>query len=405
MARLWHAGAEIDGGVSVAAQNTGPDGLHSGGTGTASRDTTVFRSGAASWKFVSGTTFCSLVPSAPSFVDGVTYFFRLYVNTTTIPTTSCPILTVSAGAFDCRFLVTTGTVQLFQASVGQGSPSVAAITDGLWHRIELKMVATATTTWTAAELLLDGGSVGTWSGSVARTNSWNFGFNSTGGTGCTINIDDVALNDSTGTVNNNYPGDGAVVLLKPTADSAVGTGWVTGAGGSTSLFAAVDNTPPVGVADTGTATSQIRNATSNATSYDATMTTYTAAGAGAGATVNAVLPVIATAAPVTTSAKQGTVGVVSNPAITNVALGATGTAGAFWSGLAGGTYGAGWKWSNGTMAEAPSVTLGTAPVMRVTNSTASTRIADVCAMFMYVDYTPAVAAAGIPDVGMGLTVT
>jgi hypothetical protein len=119
------------------------------------------------------------------------------------------------------------------------------------------------------------------------------------------------------------------------------------------------------------------------------MTTYTAAGAGAGATVNAVLPVVATAAPVTTSSKAGTVGVVSNPAITNVSLGATGTAGAFWSGLAGGTYGAGWKWSLGTMTQAPTVTLGTAPVMRITQVTSSTRIAVVCFMGIYVDFTPA----------------
>jgi hypothetical protein len=57
------------------------------------------------------------------------------------------------------------------------------------------------------------------------------------------------------------------------------------------------------------------------------------------------------------------------------------------------------------VANAPSVTLGTAPVMRITQVTASTRIAVVCAMFIYVDYTPAVAAAVIPDVGMALTVT
>jgi hypothetical protein len=45
------------------------------------------------------------------------------------------------------------------------------------------------------------------------------------------------------------------------------------------------------------------------------------------------------------------------------------------------------------MTEAPTVTLGTAPVMRITNSTASTRIADVCFMGIYVDYTAAVVAA------------
>jgi hypothetical protein len=309
--------------------------------------------------------------------------------------THCP-LSFGTGTLEIGTqIAATGKVLLVLASAVQGATaSPHSVCDGAWHRIELKAVASATGVWSAGELVVDGVTVISFSGaSTTRTNGFCFGTVTTGGATGTYNVDDLALNDSTGAVNNGYPGAGAVVLLKPTADSAVGTGWVTGAGGSSSLFAAVDNTPPVGVADTGTATSQIRNATSNATSYDATMTTYTAAGVGAGATINAVLPMTATGAPVTTSSKQGTVGVVSNPTITNVALNATGTAGAFWAGATAGTFGAGWKWSLGTMTEAPAVTLGTAPVMRITNSTASTRIADVCFMGMYVDYTPAAVVA------------
>jgi hypothetical protein len=135
---------------------------------------------------------------------------------------------------------------------------------------------------------------------------------------------------------------------------------------------------------------QIRNATSNANvNYDATMTTYTAAGVGSSDTVNVVLPMVATGAPVSTSAKAGTVGVASNPTIANVNLGTGGTAGAFWSGVAIGTYPTGNKWSFGTTTYAPTVTVGTAPVMRVTQVTSSTRIAIVSEMGIYVDYTPA----------------
>jgi hypothetical protein len=183
----------------------------------------------------------------------------------------------------------------------------------------------------------------------------------------------------------------------PTADSAGGTGWVLGTG--TALggngWIAEDNKPPVGVADltAGSDTKQIRNATASANSnYDATMTTYTAAGINASDTVDAVLPVVATAAPTATQAKQGTVGVSSNPAITNIALGAGGTSGAFWAGSAGGTYPTGWKISKGTLTLAPSVTIGTAPVMRITQVTSSTRIAVVCAMGIVVVWTPVVVA-------------
>jgi hypothetical protein len=43
------------------------------------------------------------------------------------------------------------------------------------------------------------------------------------------------------------------------------------------------------------------------------------------------------------------------------------------------------------MTETPTVTLGTAPVMQITQVTASTRVAIVCFVGMYVDYTPAAA--------------
>jgi hypothetical protein len=166
----------------------------------------------------------------------------------------------------------------------------------------------------------------------------------------------------------------------------------------------VNNTPPVGIVDlggSGADNGQLRNAAASAnSSYDATMSTYTAAGVPSRAAINVVVPWTATAAPVVTSAKAGTVGVVSNPAITNIALAAGGTAGAFWSGVAAGTYPTGWKWSSGTSTSTPTVTLGTAPVMRITQVTSSTQVAIVCFMGLYVDYT-----AAIPDLAMAMTVT
>jgi hypothetical protein len=114
----------------------------------------------------------------------------------------------------------------------------------------------------------------------------------------------------------------------------------------------------------------------------------------AGDTVLAVRNVIATAAPVTTSSKQGLIGNASNPAITTIALGAGGTAGAFWSGVAGGTFPTGWKVSFGTLTTSPSVAVGTAPVMRVTQVTSSTRIAMVCFMGLLVAWTPGVPPPG-----------
>jgi hypothetical protein len=302
-------------------------------------------------------------------------------------------------------MTATGTLQLWneQGTPAQvGSDSVTALATNTWYRVELELFNT-TAGSCVAELQLNGVSVARATNLTISTSAIVI-FQAGAGNGASlvpgldmsVYVDDMAVNDTTaGTGQTGYPGDSKIVLLVPTSDNAKGTGWTNDAATTTNLWDAVNNLPPVGIADTTSSTGlhQLRNATSNAnTNYDANMTTYSAAGVGAGDTVNVVQPIVVTGAPVTTSAKQGTVGVVSNPAITNVALSATGTAGAFWQGNAAGTYTTGWKFSGGTMTHAPSVTIGTAPVMRITQVTSSTRIAMVCFMGMYVDYTPAAAA-------------
>jgi hypothetical protein len=293
---------------------------------------------------------------------------------------------------------TDGTVTLSALGGGGGASAAGLISAGGFYRFELSLkVDTGNSANGTTEGRVDGVTISTSPGNVGTTVPSSVRVGIVGGTPTVdVFVDDFALNDDTGANQNTWPGAGAVVLLKPTADSAVGTGWLKGNTGAAPLFQNLDDTPPNSATDlTANAdTMQIRNATSNANSnYDATMTTYTAAGAGAGSVVNLVQPFIVTGAPVTTSSKQGTVGVASNPTIANVALSATGTSGAFWAGATIGAYPTGTKWSAGTLTYAPAVTLGTAPVMRVTQVTSSTRIAIATEMFMYVDYTPAVAAA------------
>jgi hypothetical protein len=289
-----------------------------------------------------------------------------------------------------------GTLSLMAGSTLVASSSALSLST--WYRVELAVkVGTGATDY--CEGLLDGVSFGStttgnWTDNVpdqmlvapdvSGVNTW---------------MDDLALNDSTGANQNSWPGDGHVVLLLPTADSAVGAGWTNDAASASNIFNAVDNTPPGGIADTtsGNGLHQIRDATTGADeAYDATMTTYTAAGVPAGATINVIDPIVATGAPLVTSAKQGTVGMVSNPAITPIALAAAGVSGAFWQGNAAGTYPTGWKISHGTVTYAPAVTLGTAPVMRINQVTSSTRIAMCCFMGCYVDYTPAAPSLSPP---------
>lgn len=404
MARLFQYGAEISDSSGNFGSTVFPDGdtnQYTGGAAAFSRDTSVHRTGAASWKANSGVgNSISDGGILFTWLASTTYYLRAYEQFSNLPSASFARVLrfgTDGNGISAR-LTSGGKLQLWNevanTQIGSDSAVTLSADSTTWYRIELKATFNASTQISDAELRLDGSTVASTSGlTLASTGATaNHGWISAPGASCVMHVDDVALNNSAGANNNSWCGDGKVVLLLPISDNARGTGWVGGAGGTTNLFNAVDNTPPVGVADTGTDTSQIRNATSAANSnMDFNLTSYTTAGICASDTINAVIPWVCTAAPVTTSAKQGTVGVVSNPAITNIALGAGGTTGAFWAGAAAANYiTQGWKWSPGTLTEAPSVTLGTSPVMRITQVTASTRIADVCFMGMYVDYTPAV---------------
>jgi hypothetical protein len=349
-------------------------------SGTSAYSTAQARTGAASIR-------CNPSSNNTGYVNitaGSYTHFGLYVAT--LPSLDRDLFTPAAAGAIVLKLTSTGTIKVLLNTTPIGTSSAAFASPG-WHWIGVRQVTGTSVVF----LQIDGLDEVTGTATVSVLSTFVGLTANTEASAVDVYIDDIVV-DGAGLL-----APSKVGLLIPTADNARGTGWVGGAGGTTSLFAGVDNTPPVGVADTGTDTSQIRNATSAASSnMDMTMTTYTAAGVGAGDTVLAVQNVIATAAPVTTSAKQGLVGNVSNPAITTVALGAGGTAGAFWSGVAGGTYPTGWKVSFGTFTTSPSVTVGTAPVMRVTQVTSSTRIAMVCFMGMVVAWTPGAAATQVP---------
>jgi hypothetical protein len=385
MARLLTTGAE-------SADST--SGLVEGGGGF-NTSAAVVRTGARSF-----TLFDFSFTGALSR----TYFYRVYVQWTTLPTADSNIFTMATAggaAVICRarFILSGTNLILVDASNVQIGTGSFTVTTGVWYRVEMSCLTAAGSVDTAA-LLVDGTTIQS-SSSLALSDSAPGKVLFSPGTSATAYADDIALNDSTGGSQNTWPGDGKVVLLLPISNNAVGTGWTLGTGTAISSngFGSVGNTPPQGVADlaVGSDPKQIRNASANANvNYDANLTTYTTAGIVASDTINVLDPIVVTAAPVTTSSKQGTVGVSANPVIANIALSATGTSGAFWAGATAAAYPTGWKASHGTATYAPSVTLGSSPVMRITQVTSSTRIAMVCFMGMYVDYTPAPAAGQVP---------
>ncbi len=391
MARLVTSGFELN--ALNSGGSSGPDGIAVTAAGSSpwSIVSSGQRSGGFAARYLVGATGANrghwdFAYTAPAL--GADIFVRFYFKIQAADASSILTLAqfpLSTTGLELRYDPLNGLIEFTDGTFGYPS-DLGSVVVGTWYRVELR-VRIGTGATDEVEAYLNGAS---FSGGPITGKSFT-------DTPLSLFCLGSDATNASPTGRNTTPAanaDGKIVLLKPTADSAVGTGWTLGTGtaiaGNTGKTA-VANTPPLGVADlaAGSDPKQIRNASSNANvNYDATMTTYTAAGLSTGDTVNVVVPIVYTAAPVVTSAKAGTVGVVSNPAITSIALGAGGTAGAFWSGVAGGTFSTGWKASYGTVTYIPSVTLGTAPVMRITQVTASTRIAVVCGMFMYVDYSP-----------------
>lgn len=414
MARLVTAGAEWG---ANDTSGTPPDGLAVGTTTNTSIWNLSPRSGSRMYEAVGAAGVTAEQTWSFTGATATSYFARAYIAIPDVgqklaPPAHVVLMRFQTAAFtnlcSIRIVSRDGsnnlTVGVYEDAGGTqiGSTS-ATLTIGQYYRLELQVNIGTGSNDDTVEGHLEGVSLGSTTTANLGTTApglLRIGISTNPGTICGYVFDDVALNDSTGSSQTSWPGPGNVVLLIPTSDNAKGTGWTNDAAGTSNLFDAVNNEPPVGIADTttGSGLHQLRNATSNANvNYDANLTTYSTAGIGSLDTVNVVVPIVATAAPVSTGAKQGTYGIASNPTIVNVALGSGGIAGAFWSGTAAGTYFIGWKWSFGTTTYAPSVTVGTAPVARITQVTSSTRIAMVCAMGLYVDYTPAVPESLIFD--------
>jgi len=285
-----------------------------------------------------------------------------------------------AGNLSLR-LNTSGTLSVMSGTSVVGSSTVALVA-GQWYWIGFANRANATN---AVLLQIDGvdqvtgslsglttaGVIGAPGGEAAGIKAW---------------FDDV-IGDDAGLLQ-----PSKVALLSPISDNARATLWTGGTGGTTNLFDAVNNTPPIGTA-TETNLTQIEhagNASGTTDAYDANMTTYASAGIGASDTVLAIDFGIVHGEDVTTGSKLLAMGIASNPTVANTA---SFTVGADSGAL--GTYPTNWRMSwrsdlvgGGGVVQSPSVTIANSPVMRVTRPETASRVASVCFMGMYVAWTP-----------------
>lgn len=340
-------------------------------------DGTIFRTGGQSLKFVATSGASSTVG-----LPGVGPWARIYIRVTTLPATARQLIGSSGTGHNIR-LNPDGTLGFYSINSLLGTSATTLTDTSKFYRVEWMFSTSAVS---QVRLRVDGVDEVT-TGSNAGGNS-SIGANDTVAATFTMYLADYSSDDAA------FPGDGKVVRLAPISDNARAALWTGGAGGTTNLFDAVNNEPPTGTA-TETDATQIEHAGGAAGStddYAANMTTYATAGIGASDTINAVQAVVVHGEDIITGTKLLTFSIASNPAQgafeTNFSAGAD--VGAL------GTYPTNWTLTRGTIITNPSVTVGTSPVMKVRRPETASRVASVCFMGMYVDYTPAVVAASYP---------
>lgn len=286
MSRLLTSPLEM-GPITLASG--GVDG-HSAGTVACAVDNSVYRSGAGAMKYDSGAgagTSNSQVGCA-NVVFGTRWFERIYLQFSNLPSETVRIINIRDSPGTSIFSVkitAAGKVQLFNQSggtqIGSDSSETIVASETTWHKFHLSCVSD-TGAADGAELYLNDVLVAATTGLSLTDNALNtfqIGWVDSPGASRIMRADDHAINDSNGTDEASYPGEGRVYFSYPIADVSR-VGWTGGAGGTISLFEALNNQPPSGVAvASATDVSQIVDLADNETdTYVASMQSATSAG-------------------------------------------------------------------------------------------------------------------------------
>jgi len=216
MARLWSSGFELN---STTAD------VEFSSLINPSIVTTVVRSGTYANRKIPGNNTGGVMHYFAASNQTAPFYFRMYYRCAVRPTVQVDIMRIwnvtNGSKIDIR-ANTNGTLQLYNVedSANIGSAS-GVLSTNTWYRIELK-VDTTTIATTAVEALLDGVSFA--SGTVdLATGIARVGFGQIG----TVNsnhdfyTDDLAVNNSSGSFQNSWPGIGEIIHLRPNANGDI----------------------------------------------------------------------------------------------------------------------------------------------------------------------------------------
>jgi hypothetical protein len=234
MARLFQSGWEL---------NSSTDwGALSGAT----YDSTFQRSGLYSGK-ADATAAAQRFQQTVS--AGSECYARLYVYISGTPSARSVLTSMSDSGGSVLISVILNTDLTIDVS-SNGSvrgTSTATLATGTWVRLEV-YYKTSLALAAATIVRLDGTEILNVSGwSTTATNMATMTCGPSAATGITYWFDDVAINSTAGSLNNSWPGAGAIALIVPSADTAT-INWTATGGGS--HFSQIDDVP--GTIDTTT---------------------------------------------------------------------------------------------------------------------------------------------------------
>jgi len=254
MARLWSSGAELQSVTDGVEFDTNY-------ANTINTNSSFVRSGSASLKFGNASILNNDASGCDHvFSGGSTHVWaRWYVYVDVLPVggTVSTFLDLYSGAtnvvaLDIVNLLAVYTVNVYYNNFGASLPAFT-INPDTWYRIEVEYDSTPANGSEVLRVYLDGvlmSSATNLNYTTKTVNQISQGiFNGSGSTVTAGNavayVDDLAVNDSSGSVQNSLPGDGKIVHLKP-AGAGDNNTWQTSAGGagSSTNYQAEDETTP-----------------------------------------------------------------------------------------------------------------------------------------------------------------
>jgi hypothetical protein len=247
MARLWNTGFELQSltaGMEFDTVTT---------SASLSINTTTVNGGAASLKIAPSATTGYITTKIGSTSQANDLYLRFYIYITTYPASTVPIEQLYASSVGNHAtglsLTSTGTLTLAggsNASTQQGSAS-SALSLNTWYYIEHHVGNTTANATANCDARINGTQFasGTCSMTGAGTSTDTIKIGPINGTTSPVfYLDDIAVNDSSGTHQNSYCGAGLLACLRPTG-AGDSTQWTIG--GSTPAatnWQGVDEIPP-----------------------------------------------------------------------------------------------------------------------------------------------------------------